>query len=42
MGLDLVEEMAERWGVACARGDTLVWIELDCADRSRGEQFGRD
>jgi hypothetical protein len=34
--------MAERSGVARDRGDTLVWFELDRADRSRGEQFGRD
>jgi hypothetical protein len=32
--------MAERWGVAHDRGDTLVWFELDRAD-SCGERFGR-
>jgi hypothetical protein len=41
VGLDLVEEMPERWGVAYDRGKTLVWFELDRAD-SCGEQFGRD
>jgi serine/threonine-protein kinase RsbW len=31
LGLVLVDEMADRWGVACTDGETCVWFELGCA-----------
>jgi serine/threonine-protein kinase RsbW len=31
LGLVLVDEMADRWGVACSGGETCVWFELACA-----------
>jgi anti-sigma regulatory factor (Ser/Thr protein kinase) len=31
LGLVLVEEMADRWGVACHEHETCVWFELACA-----------
>jgi anti-sigma regulatory factor (Ser/Thr protein kinase) len=31
LGLVLVDEMADRWGVACNDGETCVWFELACA-----------
>jgi serine/threonine-protein kinase RsbW len=31
LGLMLVDEMADRWGVACNDGETCVWFELACA-----------
>jgi anti-sigma regulatory factor (Ser/Thr protein kinase) len=31
LGLVLVDEMADRWGVACTDGETCVWFELACA-----------
>jgi serine/threonine-protein kinase RsbW len=30
LGLVLVDEMADRWGVACSGGETCVWFELGC------------
>ena len=31
LGLVLVDEMADRWGVACTDHETCVWFELACA-----------
>jgi serine/threonine-protein kinase RsbW len=31
LGLVLVDEMADRWGVACNDDETCVWFELACA-----------
>jgi len=31
LGLVLVDEMADRWGVACHDDETCVWFELSCA-----------
>jgi two-component sensor histidine kinase len=31
LGLVLVNEMADRWGVACSDDETCVWFELGCA-----------
>jgi serine/threonine-protein kinase RsbW len=31
LGLVLVDEMADRWGVACNGDETCVWFELACA-----------
>ena len=31
LGLVLVDEMADRWGVACHEHETCVWFELACA-----------
>jgi serine/threonine-protein kinase RsbW len=31
LGLMLVDEMADRWGVACNDDETCVWFELACA-----------
>jgi serine/threonine-protein kinase RsbW len=31
LGLMLVDEMADRWGVACNDGETCVWFQLACA-----------
>src|SRR3954447_20306427 len=31
LGLVLVDEMADRWGVACTDHRTCVWFELACA-----------
>jgi serine/threonine-protein kinase RsbW len=31
LGLMLVDEMADRWGVASGDGETCVWFELACA-----------
>jgi anti-sigma regulatory factor (Ser/Thr protein kinase) len=31
LGLMLVDEMADRWGVACTDHETCVWFELACA-----------
>jgi anti-sigma regulatory factor (Ser/Thr protein kinase) len=31
LGLMLVDEMAERWGVSCDGNGTCVWFELPCA-----------
>ena len=31
LGLMLVDEMADRWGVACNGDETCVWFELACA-----------
>jgi serine/threonine-protein kinase RsbW len=31
LGLVLVDEMADRWGVACSDDETCVWFELGCA-----------
>jgi serine/threonine-protein kinase RsbW len=31
LGLVLVDEMADRWGVAQRGGETCVWFELACA-----------
>ena len=31
LGLVLVDEMADRWGVACSDDETCVWFELACA-----------
>jgi anti-sigma regulatory factor (Ser/Thr protein kinase) len=31
LGLVLVDEMADRWGVACDEHETCVWFELACA-----------
>ena len=31
LGLMLVDEMADRWGVACKGDETCVWFELACA-----------
>ncbi|MDX6475098.1 MAG: hypothetical protein QOH95_609 [Gaiellaceae bacterium] len=31
LGLVLVDEMADRWGVACKDDETCVWFELACA-----------
>jgi anti-sigma regulatory factor (Ser/Thr protein kinase) len=31
LGLVLVDEMADRWGVACHADETCVWFELSCA-----------
>jgi anti-sigma regulatory factor (Ser/Thr protein kinase) len=31
LGLVLVDEMADRWGVACTDHQTCVWFELACA-----------
>src|SRR3954469_12192389 len=31
LGLMLVDEMADRWGVACTDRETCVWFELACA-----------
>jgi anti-sigma regulatory factor (Ser/Thr protein kinase) len=31
LGLVLVDEMADRWGVACSGDETCVWFELGCA-----------
>jgi anti-sigma regulatory factor (Ser/Thr protein kinase) len=31
LGLMLVDEMADRWGVACTDSETCVWFELACA-----------
>jgi anti-sigma regulatory factor (Ser/Thr protein kinase) len=31
LGLFLVDEMADRWGVACNGDETCVWFELACA-----------
>jgi serine/threonine-protein kinase RsbW len=31
LGLMLVDEMADRWGVARDDGETCVWFELACA-----------
>jgi anti-sigma regulatory factor (Ser/Thr protein kinase) len=31
LGLMLVDEMADRWGVSCDRDGTCVWFELPCA-----------
>jgi len=31
LGLVLVDEMADRWGVACTNHETCVWFELACA-----------
>jgi anti-sigma regulatory factor (Ser/Thr protein kinase) len=31
LGLMLVDEMADRWGVSCSDGRTCVWFELACA-----------
>jgi serine/threonine-protein kinase RsbW len=31
LGLVLVDEMADRWGVACSGDETCVWFELACA-----------
>ena len=31
LGLVLVDEMADRWGVACGEDQTCVWFELACA-----------
>jgi serine/threonine-protein kinase RsbW len=31
LGLVLVDEMADRWGVACHGHETCVWFELACA-----------
>ena len=31
LGLVLVDEMADRWGVACTDDETCVWFELACA-----------
>jgi anti-sigma regulatory factor (Ser/Thr protein kinase) len=30
LGLVLVDEMADRWGVACNDDETCVWFELAC------------
>ena len=30
LGLVLVDEMADRWGVAYTDDETCVWFELDC------------
>jgi anti-sigma regulatory factor (Ser/Thr protein kinase) len=30
LGLVLVDEMADRWGVACKDDETCVWFELAC------------
>jgi anti-sigma regulatory factor (Ser/Thr protein kinase) len=30
LGLLLVDEMADRWGVACTDDETCVWFELAC------------
>jgi anti-sigma regulatory factor (Ser/Thr protein kinase) len=30
LGLVLVDEMADRWGVACSGDETCVWFELGC------------
>jgi hypothetical protein len=30
LGLVLVDEMADRWGVACSDDETCVWFELAC------------
>jgi serine/threonine-protein kinase RsbW len=30
LGLVLVDEMADRWGVACSDDETCVWFELGC------------
>jgi two-component sensor histidine kinase len=30
LGLVLVDEMADRWGVACHEHETCVWFELAC------------
>jgi anti-sigma regulatory factor (Ser/Thr protein kinase) len=30
LGLVLVDEMADRWGVACDDDETCVWFELAC------------
>jgi anti-sigma regulatory factor (Ser/Thr protein kinase) len=30
LGLVLVDEMADRWGVDCNYGETCVWFELAC------------
>jgi serine/threonine-protein kinase RsbW len=30
LGLVLVDEMADRWGVACSDDQTCVWFELGC------------
>jgi anti-sigma regulatory factor (Ser/Thr protein kinase) len=31
LGLVLVDEMADRWGVHCHEDETCVWFELACA-----------
>jgi serine/threonine-protein kinase RsbW len=31
LGLVLVDEMSDRWGVACSDDGTCVWFELACA-----------
>src|SRR3954467_728304 len=31
LGLFLVDEMADRWGVACTGDETCVWFEPACA-----------
>jgi anti-sigma regulatory factor (Ser/Thr protein kinase) len=31
LGLMLVDQMADRWGVRCGDGRTCVWFELACA-----------
>ena len=31
LGLVLVDEMADRWGVVCSDDETCVWFELGCA-----------
>jgi anti-sigma regulatory factor (Ser/Thr protein kinase) len=31
LGLMLVDEMADRWGVRCSDSHTCVWFELACA-----------
>ena len=31
LGLVLVDQMADRWGVACNDDETCVWFELACA-----------
>jgi anti-sigma regulatory factor (Ser/Thr protein kinase) len=30
LGLVLVDEMADRWGIACNDDETCVWFELAC------------
>ena len=30
LGLVLVDEMADRWGVQCHENETCVWFELAC------------